>query len=80
MARRVLADDGVARSGKRSLKIEHPGPGETVVSSEPLTLAVGHVYRLTGWIVVVDGASPVPKRKPASKSSFMLTVKPTRRR
>lgn len=46
----VSVDDGVARTGKRSLKIEHATPGETVVSSEPLILAIGHVYRLTGWI------------------------------
>jgi Phospholipase B len=49
-ADRVSMDEGVARTGKRSLKIEHATPGETVVSSEALILAIGHVYRLTGWI------------------------------
>jgi hypothetical protein len=67
------------RSGVGSLRLSVPGHGTVTVVSEPVVLAVGELYRLSGWIstegVVSDPTSRYPTAVPAclSMSSFPFT-------
>ena len=62
----VALDEAVFRGGKRSLRIDHAVPGETVVASEALTLKVGRVYRLSGWIKTRKASSDALARYPTA--------------
>ncbi len=76
---RAASDDAVFHGGKRSLRIDHPAAAETVVASEAMTLAVGHVYQLTGWIrtrkALSDPLARYPTALPAclAMESFPFT-------
>ncbi len=65
--------------GTLSLLLEAPSPSSVVVSSDPVELRVGRVYRLSGWIrtegVRSDAASKYPTAVPAclTMESFPFT-------
>lgn len=75
----VRTDSGVRRSGASSLSIAAPTPAMAVVISEPVTLRVGRLYRLSGWLrcegVKSDPTSRYPTAVPAclSMESFPFT-------
>jgi hypothetical protein len=66
-------------AGVGSLKLAVRGHGTATVESEPVTLEVGHLYRLSGWIrssgVVSDPTSKYPTAVPAclTMASFPFT-------
>jgi len=67
------------RSGRVSLLLTNDSPATTVAASQPVTLRVGHLYRLSGWIrtkgAQSDGAAKYPTALPAclSMESFPFT-------
>lgn len=68
-----------ARFGTQSLTIVNRDPASAVVVSEPVTLRVGHLYRLSGWIrtkgVKSDPLAKYPTSVPAclTMESFPFT-------
>jgi hypothetical protein len=63
------ADGDVARGGVGSAKLSVRGHGTLAVESEPVSLAVGELYRLSGWIrtqgAISDPTSKYPTAVPA---------------
>lgn len=68
-----------SRSDERSLHLRNAEPATAVVLSEPVSLRVGHLYRLSGWIrtegVRSDPMARYPTAVPAclSMESFPFT-------
>lgn len=54
------------RTGTASLLIASPRPASVTVTSAPLTLQVGRLYRLSGWIRAEDVASDPTARYPTA--------------
>ncbi len=75
----VAAASDFAHSDKGSVSIDNRNPGTVVVVSNPVTLRVGHLYRLSGWIrtanVKADPGAKYPTAVPAclSMESFPFT-------
>ncbi len=72
-------DHRVRRSGKASLRIQNTTRQSATWRSEPVTLRVGHLYRLSGWIktdrAFADPTSQYPTAVPAclTMASFPFT-------
>ncbi len=56
----------VARSGAGSLEVANRGPASTTVVSDPVRLEVGHLYRLSGWIMTESVYSDSTARYPTA--------------
>lgn len=75
----VLRDRQVAHAGVSSLKVTSTTPAEVTVESGEIALAVGRIYRLSGWIrtagALSDTASRYPTALPAclTMESFPFT-------
>lgn len=75
----VRIDSAVSHSGRASLHLSAATGVSTVLSSQPVELKVGHVYRLRGWIkaqgAYSDPGSRYPTAVPAclSMASFPFT-------
>ena len=50
--------------GKVCLEINHQEMARTTLSSKPIKLEVGHLYRLSGWLKAYDAFSDPSKRYP----------------
>jgi len=44
------SDNQYIKSGKLSIKIEHPDWQQTTIISDPVELKIGHLYKLSAWI------------------------------
>ncbi len=55
-----------ARAGVGSIRLAVPGHGTVTVESDPVTLQVGHLYRLSGWIRTVGAVSDPTSRYPTA--------------
>ncbi len=72
-------DATVGRGGAASLRIANIVPSEVVVTSEPVRLKVGHLYRLSAWVrtdrALSDPTSRYPTAVPAAltMTSFPFT-------
>ncbi len=53
----VMVDSAVRHSGGSSLIISHSAPGSITLSSQPVDLVIGHLYRLSGWVKTEDAFS-----------------------
>ena len=75
----IEASADAPRFGAGSLALTNASPATAVVQSEPVTLRVGHAYRLSGWIrcrgVASDPGSRYPTAVPSclSMASFPFT-------
>ena len=76
---KFTADTAQFKSGAASLKITHPQPGESKALSEFVTLKVGQLYRLSGWIRAREAVTdpilryPTPVAGCLSMESFPFT-------
>jgi hypothetical protein len=62
----VSVDAALQRSGKQSVALEAKTPGRIVLQSSPVTLEIGHLYRLTGWVRSENLAGDPTTRYPTS--------------
>jgi hypothetical protein len=66
---RARQDEGTAHAGAKSVLLANGSPASLTLVSEPVTLAVGRVYRLSAWIkskgALSDAASRYPTAVPA---------------
>jgi len=75
----VLADTEVVHGGVGSLRVGCASPTSVTITSEPVRLRVGHLYRLSGWIrtegLISDPTSRYPTAVPSclSMTSFPFT-------
>ena len=67
----VAADQQVKRAGNASLRLENPTPGALNAVSEPVTLEVGKLYRLTGWIRTEKAFADPTSRYPTAVAATM---------
>jgi hypothetical protein len=76
----VQMDNIIRRGGTGSIKILHSQPNSSTVSSSTVTLQVGKLYRLSGWIKTENAFSDPTKRYPTpvaatlTMSSFPFTM------
>jgi len=75
----VGLDGDIFRDGEHSLRVSHVAPDRTVIQTEPVTLQVGHLYRLRAWVrtdeAFADPTSHFPTAVPAclTMASFPFT-------
>ncbi|MGD2092827.1 MAG: C45 family autoproteolytic acyltransferase/hydrolase [Candidatus Aminicenantes bacterium] len=67
----VKIDNQYAHSGEKSLQISHNQWGRSVLVSEPLTLKVGELYRLRGWVKTGSAVSWPTDRYPTSMAACL---------
>ncbi len=78
-APRIALDGTIKHAGSGSVAFENTGPAMSVLESSPLTLTVGHLYRLSGWVrterAVADPTSRYPTAVAATltMASFPFT-------
>ncbi len=68
---KVGLDKSTVHSGSYSVAIEHVGWGKTTISSEEITLKVGHVYKLSGWIKTEGAVTNPIDQYPTSVASCL---------
>ncbi len=66
-------DRTIAHSGGTSLKVEHVRPGTFAAASSPVKLAIGKLYRVSGWIRT-DNASADPTSRYPTAVAATLTM------
>jgi len=67
----VKIDSQQAHSGEKSLQMSHSQWGKSVLVSEPLTLKVGELYRLSGWIKTDSAVTWPTDRYPTSVAACL---------
>ena len=67
----IAADPAVAHSGSASLKIAHGRPGSSAVLSSPVTLEIGALYRVSGWIRTEGAAADPGSRYPTAVAATL---------
>lgn len=78
-AERVTTDAEAPHAGQISLKIFHLQASRTSVFSEPVSLRVGHFYRLRAWVRTADAFTnpadryPTPVAACLTMESFLFT-------
>ncbi|MGE5341772.1 MAG: C45 family autoproteolytic acyltransferase/hydrolase [Candidatus Omnitrophota bacterium] len=63
---RVIIDTQSVHSGVQSLRIDHPQWSQDTIVSDPLSLQVGHLYRLSAWVKTEAATSWPMDRYPTS--------------
>lgn len=67
----VTVDRTGARSGKNSLKMTHGNWGKSTAVSGPVTLKVGRLYRLSGWVKTQSARTHAIERYPTPVAACM---------
>ena len=62
----IIIDSRIAYSGENSVHISHNQWGKSMVVSQPVTLKVGELYRLSGWIKTAAAETWPMDRYPTS--------------
>lgn len=71
---KVQIDSSISHSGKRSLLIENTGFSSSNICLSMISLKVGNVYRLTGWIKTIDVYSNLESRYPTSLPACLSMI------
>ncbi|RPJ57681.1 MAG: hypothetical protein EHM23_19760 [Acidobacteria bacterium] len=66
----ALAAD-IKHSGRASLRLWNPEPGSLTLASEPVTLRVGRLYRLSGWIKTEKAFADPTSRYPTAVAATL---------
>jgi len=67
----VSGDQQTKHAGRASIRLENPAPGSSSAVSEPVTLEVGKLYRLTGWIRTEAAVADPTSRYPTAVAATM---------
>ncbi|MFH1176247.1 MAG: C45 family autoproteolytic acyltransferase/hydrolase [Acidobacteriota bacterium] len=67
----VRVDSKLAHSGAASLAIASPASASVTVTSAPLSLQVGHLYRLSGWISTAGARADPTSRYPTAVAACL---------
>jgi hypothetical protein len=67
----VSSDQTVAHSGTGSLRIAHSRPASSAVESLPVSLEIGKLYRVSGWIRTDNAAADPGTRYPTAVAATL---------
>jgi len=64
-------DTQIRHGGEKSIVFSHAKPASTTLVSSPLTLKVGRLYRLSGWIRTAEATSDPASRYPTAVAATL---------